>query len=227
MGADLYIGSVWDKTERKTKPKFEAAVAERDAHRGAANECEKLAASVLNAMVESTGKPIAWEDPGTKGVLNSMAEKSRQELTPITFRPSAVRRLVQAQAKVNKHFNSLFSEKSGYFRDSYNEWNMLNRLGISWWQDVAKMLVVGSDGCEVLGVEAATAILRRIEATPMRPLTPEEVKKIVDDNRNANLAGAESESPGEVQDFYVAKREELIRFLKRAIKLKEPIRCSL
>src|ERR1700716_2607516 len=44
----------------------------------------------------------------------------------------------QAQARVEECYDKMHAQ--GYFRDSYNDWNLLWKFGLSWWTDVIPML---------------------------------------------------------------------------------------
>lgn len=48
-----------------------------------------------------------------------------------------------AKAEVEKYYELMNSE--GCFRDSYNATGVLNRLGLSWWQDVMPLLTKTSN----------------------------------------------------------------------------------
>src|SRR5689334_13052050 len=55
----------------------------------------------------------------------------------IALRDSAVDKDAQAEAQklVDEAYDGL-NAPEGYFRDSYNGTSVLNRLGLSWWQDM-------------------------------------------------------------------------------------------
>ena len=48
--------------------------------------------------------------------------------------PPKSRKARAAQKEVTRYYDLMYSQ--GYFRDSYNASNVLNRLGLSWWVDV-------------------------------------------------------------------------------------------
>src|ERR1017187_4635530 len=60
--------------------------------------------------------------------LFEAAVKKRDALPPNSRKAHA------AQKVVTKYYDLMYSQ--GYFRDSYNVGNVLNRLGMSWWVDV-------------------------------------------------------------------------------------------
>src|ERR1700716_2288262 len=59
----------------------------------------------------------------------------------------------QAQARVEECYDKMYEQ--GYFRDSYNDWNLLWKFGLSWWEDVIPML----DDEDRLSVEQARNLL--------------------------------------------------------------------
>src|SRR5580698_2449823 len=50
-----------------------------------------------------------------------------------------------AQREVGKYYDLMYAE--GYFRDSYNVTNVLNRLGLSWWADVSPLCTTDRKLC--------------------------------------------------------------------------------
>ncbi len=101
----------------------------------------------------------------------------------------------------------------GYFRDSYNITSVLNRMGLSWWNDIAKLQ--GKSG--KISVKNLKKMVEMIEAAPIKPLTLEEYKN--------NCSQAQ---PIETWQPYFEKRKAaLLKFLKGAIEAKESIYASL
>ena len=117
-----------------------------------------------------------------------------------------------AQDDVDKAYNAMYPE-DGYFRDSYNVSSVLNKCGLSWWRDVTPMLRNGK-----LSPKKAALLAERIEKAPLHLPTLAELEHDNADTKN----GVES-----WHDYYRNKRTRLIAFLRRAVELKEPIRCSL
>ncbi len=62
-----------------------------------------------------------------------------------------------AQVRVEHAYGQMYSR--GYFRDSYNDWNLLWKFGLSWWTDVIPML--NSEGC--LAPEQAACLLATLK----------------------------------------------------------------
>jgi len=105
--------------------------------------------------------------------------------------------------------------KGGYFRDSYNYFNCLWPLGLSWWADVSGKLVDGKHKMSVENAKKLQGLVKDAKPQYDSFLEKEELK----------------EAPKEEQlkriQWWKAHRDELIRFLQRAIDLGSPITCSL
>src|SRR5258708_17722545 len=66
----------------------------------------------------------------------------------------------QAQARVEECHDQLNCQ--GYFRDPYNDWDLLWKFGLSWWEDVIPMLDKWSR-LSVAQVQSLLAMLRERE----------------------------------------------------------------
>jgi len=110
-----------------------------------------------------------------------------------------------ADLYINKLEGFRTDDNVGYFRDAYNDSSVLNKLGLSWWQDVAPMRGDGGD----MSVEKAKSFLELIKS-----------KKSV---LLSNIEGESKENKNWFQNHY----NELKSFLEKAIKLKSSIGCSL
>lgn len=108
-----------------------------------------------------------------------------------------------AQEEVERRFDQMMSQ--GYFRDPYNEWDLLWKFGVSWWQDVIPML----DECGGLSVTAAEQLLARLRER--------------EGTFEANLV----ELAAEDERYFREKYAALQQFLNQAIELREVIDCSL
>jgi hypothetical protein len=108
-----------------------------------------------------------------------------------------------AQEEVNRRFEQMSSQ--GYFRDPYNDWDLLWKFRLSWWRDVIPMLDKGGG----LSPKAAGQLLARLHE---REATFEE-----------NLVELASEEQRSFRERYA----ELQQFLKQAIALGETVDCSL
>jgi hypothetical protein len=109
----------------------------------------------------------------------------------------------QAQADVERYFDKMHAR--GYFRDSYNNWNLLQHFGLDWWEDVLPLL--DEEGC--LSVERLVEFRVRLWAA--EPLFEH------------NLARLSKKD----QRYFRGRYRALRNFLKEAIREKLPIVCSL
>jgi hypothetical protein len=109
----------------------------------------------------------------------------------------------EAQAQVDHCFEQMRSR--GYFRDPYNDWDLLWHFGLSWWSDVIPML---DEDCR-LTVGAATRLLAMLTE-----------REGVFGQRLSALSESDAQY---FRDRYV----ELRQFLNQAVALGEPIECSL
>lgn len=116
----------------------------------------------------------------------------------------------EIQKKIGKCWDLMYPE-SGYFRDSYNSWNLLWQLDLSWWRDVGKML----DERGYLTPEKAKEF-REMVAGRELPTPPK-----------AFHGEGWGESTNKVYHHFVSKKAQLLRFLDKAVELGEPILCSL
>jgi hypothetical protein len=93
----------------------------------------------------------------------------------------------------------------GYFRDPYNDWDVLWQFGLSWWNDVLPML----DDDERLSVANTRRILAMLDE-----------REEIFEERLADL-------PDKKQQSYRERYIELRQFLNQAIALDESVSCSL
>lgn len=117
----------------------------------------------------------------------------------------------KAQERVSAIYDKMY-DSSVYFRDSYNDSNMLNMFGLSWWQDFAKYL--DEDG--FLVPEKASAFLSKLEA---------EEKAFEYNISTSNLH--EKETREEVVAYFRDKYKSFKEFLNTAIKTNNKIRASI
>jgi hypothetical protein len=109
----------------------------------------------------------------------------------------------EAQQRVNYCFEQMSS--CGYFRDPYNDWDVLWQFGLSWWRDVIPML----DKDNRLSVASARRLLIMLD---QREQSFEE-----------RLAGLPDKKKQSYRDRYI----ELRQFLNQAVALGESVICSL
>jgi hypothetical protein len=109
----------------------------------------------------------------------------------------------QAQALVEQCYDMLYEQ--GYFRDSYNDWNLLWKFGLSWWEDVIPML----DDDYQLSVAEVHNLLNMLKQRE----TVFELKLAV--------------LPAEEQPYFRDRYAALQWFLNQAIELNTPVDVSL
>lgn len=95
----------------------------------------------------------------------------------------------------------------GYFRDSYNSYNVLWQMGLSWWRDIIPMLNK-SHGLTIKKIGRFKAMV--------------ETREIPDEPKDY-----EGKPIGVPRDYFVKARQELLDFLGKAIAEKRQIECSL
>jgi hypothetical protein len=93
----------------------------------------------------------------------------------------------------------------GYFRDPYNDWDVLWQFGLSWWDDVIPML----DQDARLSVANARRLLAMLDQR--------------EESFEERLAGLPDKKQQSYRDRYI----ELRQFLNQAIALDESVSCSL
>jgi hypothetical protein len=103
------------------------------------------------------------------------------------------------QKEVDKYYDKMHSK--GYFRDSYNESNVLNKLGLDYWQDVSAFLN---------------------KKGQMSPQNADILAKMIE-NRNLNLRGVTEKD----KKYFIEGKEELLKFLRTAKKLNTVIEASI
>ncbi len=108
-----------------------------------------------------------------------------------------------AQLTVEKLYDKMY--ECGYFRDPYNDWDLLWKFGLSWWQDVIPML----NEDRRLSVAEAGNLL--------------DMLKTRENTFEMNLA----ELSAKDQDYFRACYAALQKFLNEAIDLNSPIDASL
>ena len=104
------------------------------------------------------------------------------------------------QGKVVDYFDKMHSD--GYYRDSYNDSNLLWKLGLDYWVWFKAFL----DDGRLLQTDKAALILQEVE--DRRHLLGE-----IDDNED--------------RKYFEEKFEEFTEFLRTAIRTGEPVQCSI
>lgn len=107
-------------------------------------------------------------------------------------------------------------DESGYFRDCYNSSGLAVNLGFSWWKDVVPMLHNG-----YMSLPNVKRFLNMVENSPVKIATESTLRAnhcTIDNGKN---------SVREWNRSYLERKQELIRFLRLCIKLKEEPLMSL
>jgi len=117
--------------------------------------------------------------------------------------PEGSREQDAAEEEVGRCFDAMYAQ--GYFRDPYNDWDLLWKFGLSWWTDVIPML----DADHRLSGGQITRLLELLH------------------EREERFEASLAELPQDERPYFRQGYEELQRFLKTAIDLNEPIDCSL
>ena len=113
----------------------------------------------------------------------------------------------QLQKEVDKCWDAMYPE-GYYFRDSYNESNLLWQMGLSWWSNT----FIKHHYMSAANAKKFKQIILNKPITEVKFGHPEWVK--------------DPDDPEWLTSFQT-RREELIKFLDNAINLKERIYCSV
>lgn len=120
------------------------------------------------------------------------------------------------QKEVERFYNLMYSE--GYFRDSYNSYNLLAKFGLSWWKDVIPMLENGN--LTPLKAKRLLVMLKQREDQFQFTISDQIVS---DFDKVTPLFKDMTEQIQYYNDRYM----ELQAFLSTAIKSGQSIDCSL
>jgi hypothetical protein len=108
-----------------------------------------------------------------------------------------------AQQEVDRCYQNMLNQ--GYFRDPYNDWDVLWKFGLSWWTDVIPLL----DADHRLSARQTKRLLKLLR------------------EREPRFEGSLADLPEHDRRYFRQAYEELQGFLNTAIDLNEPIDCSL
>jgi hypothetical protein len=130
--------------------------------------------------------------------------------------------------RISEEFFEKARSSGGYFRNGYNSGDVMWAMGLSWRDDVGKML--DSEGR--LPIDHARDLIAKIEA---RPLTRERVAQHIfehlsDGSVTYRTGFTEYGAPpdlDEMSGFLCKRRDELLVILRKSIELGEPLVCSL
>jgi hypothetical protein len=132
---------------------------------------------------------------------------------PVSKYPNPLRPHVAA---VRKAYAGMYPD-NGYFRDSYNGTNFLNRLGLSWWQDVIPLLDTDSN-LTVPAIRKLRGMVAEREVQEIDRAWLEKNHCRVDDDEN---------SPEGWNSYFRKEKAAFLKFLDCALKMEEPIHASL
>jgi hypothetical protein len=130
--------------------------------------------------------------------------------------------------RISEEFFDKARSSGGYFRNGYNSGDVMWAMGLSWREDVGKML---DSKCR-LSIDHARALIAKIEA---RPLTRERVAQHIfehlSDGSVTYRTGFTEHGPppnlDEMFAFLGKRRYELLTILRKSVELGEPLVCSL
>jgi DNA polymerase II small subunit/DNA polymerase delta subunit B len=117
----------------------------------------------------------------------------------------------QAQKQVEKYFGKM--HERGYFRDSYNNSNLLWLFDLNWWRDVGDRLL---DKRYRMSPKNAMKLLQELQQR--EPIFEDNVQKV---------KPANGETPAEIIQYFRDKYKRLRAFLREAIDKKAYIECSV
>jgi hypothetical protein len=133
-----------------------------------------------------------------------------------------------------------FRASGGYFRNGYNAGDVMWAMGLSWREDVGKIL----DSEHRLSIDHARALITKIE---VRPLTRERIAQHIFEHMTSGVhehpvagqtqklldAATGDTRPlappdlDEMSAFLCKRRDELLTILRKSVELGEPLVCSL
>lgn len=122
---------------------------------------------------------------------------------------------IEAQKEVAKYYDLMYAR--GYFRDSYNATSLFGELGLSWWNDL-KLDARGN-----LSVKKCKKLLEIVKARKLPSVAEMEANL----KRSGAMIDDKDNSPAAWHKMFVNKKRRFIRFLNTAIKLNEPLHCSV
>ena len=142
--------------------------------------------------------------------LFTAAVKRRDSLPPKSRAAKA------AQREVTKYYDLMYSQ--GYFRDSYNVTNVLNRLGLSWWEDVPRLCSQNRK----MRHDKLRRFRDMVAKATLKLPTKEDIEK-----QGGTVKDKGENSLAEWHKYFALKHAELLAFLDQAIEVKSAVRCSL
>ena len=118
----------------------------------------------------------------------------------------------EARKKLMKLYDKLYSSDC-YYRDSYNEGSLLWALGLSWWDDIMK-LIDDEGNMSAIRADEFLDLLDGAEIT-------------ISENFQKQAYEDESWSHDDCVSHFEKRKEELVDFLKKCIETEDTIGCSI
>jgi len=170
----------------------------------------------ISDTAQAKWKPMFDQACAERDALMEPSGNWRKEPTD----PKKLRAFKAAQRRVNQSYGRMYAA-AGYYRDSYNVSSVLWTLGLSWWDDVGKML--DHDGN--LHPDNAKMFVEMIQkATPMFD-DPKALLAHLKEHR-AKLDKGENSIEGWTK-YFRRERGRLVHFFRKAIRMNEPVYCSI
>lgn len=130
-----------------------------------------------------------------------------------------------ADLYIDKHDTGFDEEAGGYFRDSYNVTNILNRLGLSYWQLERDIPTIGKIPWHMKLKQVKILLAEVIKRKAvLDKFLAEELSEAWLEKHYAALGDDGIEG---WRKYYAERYEKLVKFLKHAVELKSTIRWSV
>jgi len=125
------------------------------------------------------------------------------------------------KAQIEVCANKTYSQE-GFFRDSYNDYSIMWNMGLSWWKDVENLL----DENRRLQKEGINKLIEMIEKSAVK-LPDGEKLKMLRSNKDFSDCQFDTEFTNKFYNELLEKKVALLRFLRNALSLNQPILCSI
>lgn len=130
--------------------------------------------------------------------------------------PPKSREFKTAQKEVIRYYDLMYSE--GCFRDSYNVTNVLNHLGLSWWNDVIPLC----NDDKKLHPDKVREFRDRVASARLKLPSKSDIVK-----EGGTVESKGENSLAEWHRHFTEKHATLVKFLDTAIRTQSSIHCSL
>ncbi len=115
------------------------------------------------------------------------------------------------------------NEVTGYFRDSYNVTNIMNAMGLSYWQ-MDKERSIGKINSS-LSVKQVKALLELVKSKKSE--LDKFINQLSEKWLKEHYASIDDEGVVGWKTYYIEKYDRLVKFLNHAIELNSEIRWSV